>query len=462
MAPALHFLESNEVLLAVDFANARVLIGKLARARDPKSLYRHERWTLAKSKWHGETHDDANATIDAEGWRPIRGGKPRELKCSYVPTFVKVSLSDLTKSVTAIRKLAGKSLGIDSLVTVCVHAGGVTLASHGPASMTSELRALGESAATDGLGSVVVFGEALKAAVKDQSIDPEVSIERGADSATVFVLRGTRTSVVWTVNATPVAVQSDKPAPIDYGLTPAITRALGFASTDEARPNLHCVNLRGCGDAIEVCATDGHRLYLERVKCPGFGERSYTIARSVLTSLRSAKRAGPYRFTFRDDGSFTIACDGREVECAKYGWTFPPYTQIVPQVLADPTYYPRVDLPAAEVAKLVTWLDAQEVTYTESGKNVHPIQLTAVQEGLQFIATATGNNHVLACDVPDSAARAPSRNDNTKWSMHPTFLAQALATFPRDALVHLHASHPLEPLFFFDANRVALVMPIRW
>ena len=468
MAPALHFIDSHEVLLAVDFTNTRVLVGKLARARDPKSLYRHERWTLAKSKWHGETHDDANATIDAEGWRPLRGGKPRDLKCTHVPTFVKVRIGDLTRACAAQRKLVGKSFGYESLVTVRVHTGGVTLASHGAASMTTELKAISESAATDGLGAVVVFGEALKAAVKDHGSDPDVTIERAKNGAPVLVLRSSKTSALWTVSTPTLAVQVAKTEPVDYGLTAAIVRALAFASTDEARGNIACIHLRGReGDVVDVCATDGHRLYRERVACSALGTRSYTIARSVLTSLRAAKRAGPYCFDFRDDGSCVVACDGREVECARYGWTFPPYDQIVPN-LADALSYPHAELPHDVVTGLAKWLDAQEVSYDTKG-NISPLRIEAVQitEGvtaLQFISS-TGHNFTAACDVPDfMMARLlcmPGTPACDRVGVNPLYLRQALATFDRLPAMRMHASGAKEPIYFFDDNRVNVIMSMQ-
>ena len=462
--PSLHYLTSNEIVLAIDFANARVLVGALTRNRDPKSVYRHYRYTLARTKWHREVHDTNNAAIDAEGWRRAKGsaGECATLKCTYVPVHLLVDRGDLTKAVASIRKLIGKSIGFDSLVTVHVHAAGLTLVSHGPQRMVVDVKSKDEQPATDGLGSVVMYGEALKQLLKDVSTDPLVSVQRGPDGGTCLAIGS---SLLWTVDSPAVAVQAVEAEPVDVGLTAAIERALVFASTDEARPNLHCVNLRGFGDHVDVCTTDGHRLYRERVKCSALGTRSYTIARGVLTSLRSGKRTPPYRFAFADDGACTVACDGKVVRCERYGYTFPPYNQILPADLAE---RPSVALTGEQIDALRKWVDAQPIVNVGTSGNIHPIRITTVQvhagaRALQFTATHDGKSHAIECDVLDALARPyPTERDPEpafhKWAVSPTYLGEVLASLAGEKVVKLHANGELEPLFFFSDSRVGLLM----
>ena len=347
-------------------------------------------------------------------------------------------------------------------MTVCVHPLGVTLASHGTASLRTDIAAKDDATATDGLGSVVVFGPALKAAVKDHSSDPMVTIERGPDGAPVLVLRGTKTSRLWTVSvpAIPVAVQSEQEGPIDYGLTPALVRALVFASTDEARPNLCCVNLRGLGDEIEVCSTDGHRLYRERVPAPGFGERSYTIARTVLTSLRTGKRAGAYRFIFRDDGSCVVACEGREIECARYGHTFPPYEQIVRLLSEDDAH---VELPRASIPSLLAWLAKTEKVLAKNAEDLkydalnESVKLSVAPNGLVFTPAVhvydQNIEHVIECEVPEWIARG------LPVAVQLPYLSEALAAF--SGPIRLVALGLRDPVYLFNDTQLALIMPVR-
>src|SRR5690606_9211042 len=139
-----------------------------------------------------------------------------------------------------------KSLGVDALVTLTARPEGVSLTSHGPSSVSALVPCAGtEGVGVDGLGSVVVLGRALQAAVNSKSGGPiDIDVEPRSPGRAVRV----EGSPVWTVDAKPLGSADASEPEYVHGLTAAIVRALAFASRDDPRPNIHCVALRGEGD----------------------------------------------------------------------------------------------------------------------------------------------------------------------------------------------------------------------
>jgi hypothetical protein len=474
--PVPHFLSPTELVVEIDFVRRWMLVGELARRNEPGTVCRHYRWRF-DGKWEVDSPgrvSQPRPAMDAEAheWRhdarvltKSRSAAPRHVVIQYEPSYVVVPRSDLVKALDSIRKLTGKSLGIDGLLTLHVHSRGLSLCSHGKQSMRIDLAC--DDDARDGLGTVVVLGEALRAIVKDAQPNlVQVRVDaRGAVDRSVHVCALS----VWTVNATPLPLQvaaDAKLEPVDLGLTAAIARALVFASCDETRPNLNCVMLDGRGDHVRVVATDGHRLYRELVSTSSaveaLGYRKFTLSRAALTSLRPGKRSGNYRFAF-DGDDVVIACDGRTVTCAPSGITFPPYDQVILPGLHSfdvPRGVAIVKLSALAVDTLRDWTRERDAAdLRKDDGNRYPVCMRIDAEGTVRLCMA-GVDSVV--EVAGEIVVPAHGLDETEWFLLPGYWLEALENVNAEEPTHVAVGKEFDPVYLFDSTRIVCTMPTRF
>jgi hypothetical protein len=475
--PVPHYLSPTELVVEIDFVRRWMLVGELARRNEPGTVCRHYRWRF-DGKWEVDSPgrvSQPRPAMDAEAheWRhdarvltKSRSAAPRHVVIQYEPSYVVVPRGDLVKALDSIRKLTGKSLGVDGLLTLHVHSRGLSLCSHGKQSMRIDLAC--DDEARDGLGTVVVLGEALRAVVKDAQPNlVQVRVDaRGAVDRSVHV----GALSVWTVNAAPLPLQvtAAKPEPVDIGLTAAIARALVFASCDETRPNLNCVMLDGRGDHVRVVATDGHRLYRERVAVSeasagaGFGTRKFTLSRAALTSLRPGKRSGSYRFALYGD-DVVIACDGRTVTCAPSGVTFPPYDQVILPGLHSfdvPRGVAIVKLSPESVAKLRGWTRVQAAAdLRKEDGNRYPVCMRIDAEGTVRLRVAGVDS---TAEVAGEIVEVADGLDETEWFLLPGYWLEALENVNVEEPTHVAVGKELDPVYLFDSTRIVCTMPTRF
>lgn len=463
MKPIPHLIDSC-LVVDIDFTRGWVLLGELSRAGDPTAtVYKHVRLRLADDGWHRDRVERGSIPcppLHAESWhwRPDRQPLDR-VHVSPVPAPVIVERRDLQRALDRVFKLSGRSLDVAGLHTVRVHERGLSLASHGEAVVVADVSKVGDSPARDGLGTVVVLGGLLRAVVKEARDKIEVTAEPRSEGR-ALVVNGHR---VWTVNAAPLHVQASEPASCetDAALSAAVVRALMFACTDEARPNLNHVAFHGRGDSVIVESTDGHRLYRERVHATfTFGSGFYTVPQHVLASLRSGKRAGAYRFAVVG-ADVIVTCDGVTVVCRPSAATWPPCAEILAPVLREleqrSAYGWETRTLAGPVANaLRTWLNEQDGDET--------LQVQFADDPLALrILTTTGPT----CFGGERFALPISnRRDATPWNIARGFTAQyladALAAFPKDGDVSFTLSAgDLDPIYLTDATRTVCVMPRR-
>ena len=464
MPPVPHYLSATELIVDIDFADGRMLIGELTRRSEPDTVYRYTRWSMAANgSWKVERPSEPkHATLGGE-W--LRGGtaKRASARVYFDRVYVDVDRKALVKALDNARKLTNKAMDVDGLVTLDVHARGLSLYTHGARRMHVEIETTNVRAATDRLGTVVVLGEALRSVCKALSPDfVQVQVDPARGPGRCVQINTVR---LWTVHETPmptVAVVA-KPEPIDLGLTPAITRALAFASADASRPNLNCVLIDGRGDHVFVVATDGHRLYRERVVYPpalaALGTSKHVLPRAVLESLRSGRRGGAYRFAF-DGHAATIVRDGNKVECNTALHVFPPHDQVVsPLLYTDLSPYRTPLVRFTDVSELRRWVVEQvKADRRDATNRVCPIELS-LTAAEQVDLRVVGVTVAVATSVP---CQVVANGDATIVRLFGRYFADALAVFADGATMQLAAGGELDPVYCFDATRVVCTMPTRW
>lgn len=471
MPPTPHYLSPSELVLAVDFARGWVLVGELARHYLPETVCRHFRWRLVDGEWECDRPGrDANPRPPIEDgdhhWRRnVR--RSSLLEVQYEPGYVVIPRTELVRALDSLRKLTGKSLGVDGLVSVGVRADGLRLCTHGDKRMTAEVKSSVDGPARDGLGTVVVLGEALRSSVKNvvgHTIKDtvQVAVEWQAGHGRSIPSLRIHGASCWTVNIDHVLVDVPKRELVDLGLTGAITRALVFGGTDPTRPNLNCVLLDGQIDHVNVCATDGHRLYRERVETPStvvaLGASKHLLARGVLTSLRPTKRSGPYRFAFGGD-TIVVASDDRTITCAPYEHTFPPYGQLIPRGLTTGEHdWSCVVLSAESIARMREWTQKQVTAdRRKDDGNHYPVQLTFSNEGRTLKLDCAG-----ADDITEECVEVVSPPRCKGWHILPVYWLEALDSRKDQNATHLAVGGEVDPIYLFDSHRVVLTMPMRW
>ena len=118
-------------------------------------------------------------------------------------------------------------------------------------------------------------------------------------------------------------------------LADALARVLPFATTDDARPVLQCVNFVAKEGKLTIVSADGFRLAIVTLDYDGEGHALINRADliGVVNALRKAKRA---RISFEPSGE---SLDGMsliiDTELIRYKWTsangdFPDYGKLIP------------------------------------------------------------------------------------------------------------------------------------
>lgn len=469
-----HYLaHAADPILAIDFARGHVLVGETFGPRGTGSIRKHYRLRLVDGRWERDNPAPRQQVqcpkLDAESylWREDTRVPLDTLNIAPVRRCVTVDRSRLKSALTKLAKLTSKSLGVDGLLTLRAHARGLSLTSHGAASLRFDDDLDHPSPGgvrvddfTDGLGTVVVSAAALLAAIKDQSAGV-LTIEVGPRALGRSVQVGSES--VWTIDAAPVSTATGAcfPSPISA----ALARALPFVCADAARINLTQALIRGRGDHALVTATDGHRLYEERVDdLPAPVEGVWGVPYGVLKALHS--RSHGYQLGF-DADAVTVEADGLAVRCPSDGPTFPPSDQVLRPCVATAKIDGR-DLPPKVGDEVRAWLSSRvngavEKVWLHVTAKPAPVvvQLSYSDKSrarVKTVFTESGEDDadVFAPDTP-----------HTKWYANRAYLADAFAAFDPGSTIRLATDpnplnpNPLNPIYLTDGKRHAIVMPVR-
>lgn len=455
MNPIKHTIGTGDTVLAVDFDRGWLLVSK--------GGYDHTRLRMVAGVWHRDGgHAYATSPdIDSPEWVPDKHrAAPKFVSVRPECRAVVVHRTDLKSALERISKLSGRSLS--TLLTCVVGVDGLTLVSHGASQLVAQVyhRELG-LAPVDSLGTVVVSCETLREVVKSMAAD-KVTVEVGPRcNERRLILDGSRE--VWTVHARPVAVPTEVDPALTRGgaeLSAAILRALPFVMTDASRRSLYGVAFHGKDDHTIVEATDGHRLYRERVSSTAFGSRTVVLPYNVLSTLKPGKR-GIYRLAVFPD-RVVVSDGGASVTCStETGHTWPPTAEIVGPALSDD--------PKSCGWETVEWSPA---IVADVRKFFSP-SVRAHDKAVHWQITREPKPGAALRDIDDFAwrlvgagVREASSSDNTPFNIVrgvlPTYFAEGLDAFDKTDTVRVIASeNPLDPVYFKTDTRIVCVMPMR-
>lgn len=466
MNPIKHTINNGDVVLAVDFMRSMMVAGETNRG--DSVIHTHYRLRLDDGVWHrdGVRYGYPTAPdIDAREWTSGKHNcAPKSVDITPECRAVLVSRTELKSALERVSKLTDRSLDVDGLLTCRVHSHGLSLVSHGPSKLSVELHSHGTMPAVDSLGTVVVATEVLRGVVKriaDRSYAPNevaIRVEPRSDNRGLAV----HDERAWLAAARPVAVPTEDLAdlpPLDVELSDAVVRALGFASTDDCRPNINCVAFHGRGDHTIVEATDGHRLYRERVKSTAFGEKLWTVPQAVLTTLKPKR--GHYRITPHEHG-VTVVAGGVTVECSLSSHVFPPTDQVIgPALSLNPkaSGWESVTWSSEICAEIRKWLKQHNAS-----KVVTALvwQIASEPAGValrwDYVWSTFGN----PTRAPAAASRKDANPFNCERGVLPCYFAEALDAFDkREPIRVLASSGDLDPVYFLSGTRIVCVMPMR-
>jgi len=270
------------------------------------------------------------------------------------------------------------------------------------------------------------------------------------------VICGANTSLLadneWIGDKTPLTLcdirvspsNSVKPNVGGNELAEALARVLPFATTDDARPVLQCVNFVAKDGKLTIVSADGFRLAIVTLDYDD-GEGHALINRAdligVVNALRKAKRT---RISFEPSGE---SLDGMsliiDTELIRYKWAsvngdFPDYEKLIP---TDFNAFASFD--TVEAIKAVNSLK----TLSDKPKD-YPIDLTI------------GDGKVVMAN-PDDKGQAELSADTegeVKFRVDGQYLAQALKAC--GGMVEFKVSSPLSPMLFTANGYLLVVMPM--
>jgi hypothetical protein len=426
-----HYFGPFYLVLAIDFERGHVLVGELTESDgDRQTVWSHLRYRYVDGAWYRDVPagELRCPRLDAEpySWREARKACLKSPQISVQRRYVSVQRTDLARALNVMRKVTGKSLGPEGLCTLRVHPRGLTVVAHGPARAVYKAAKSGTDDARDGLGEVVVLGEALRQAVKEAS--SPVCIAVGSKSPTQAVRVGERD--LWTVKQPPVEVPAlGSRDEASAEIAAAVLRAYPFISDDDARPICR-VQIQGRGDEVEVTGTDGHRLYQETVDAPGFGESTYYVPHDAIKAAIS-KRHPTLHLTF-DDGSLWLEAAGVQIRCEADERPYPPVDALVKPLARFPAH----ELPGDCIAPLRKF-------FAESDEETVVVRIE--EDGL----------------VTWDAEVDTSIGGNLR-GFNPDYLASAFDLFDGAETLSVKIDpQKLGPFAFIEGRRLLLVMPQR-
>ena len=227
-------------------------------------------------------------------------------------------------------------------------------------------------------------------------------------------------------------------------LADALNRVLPFATSDDARPVLQCVNFVAKDGKLTIVSADGFRLAVVTLDYDD-GEGHALINRAdlkgIASALRKAKRA---RVSFEPNGE---SLDGMsliiDTELIRYKWTsvngdYPDWQKLIPT-----EFHTFASFDTIEAIKAVNSLK----TLSEKPKD-YPIDITI------------GDGKVVMANPDDKgqAELVADTDGEVKVRIDGQYLAQALKAC--GGMVDFKVSSPLSPMLFTANGYLLVVMPM--
>jgi len=226
-------------------------------------------------------------------------------------------------------------------------------------------------------------------------------------------------------------------------LADALTRVLPFATSDDARPVLQCVNFVVKEGKLTLVSADGFRLAIVTLDYDGEGHALINRAdlKGIASALRKAKRA---RVSFEPSGE---SLDGMsliiDTELVRYKWTsvngsFPDYEKLIPTEFNTFASFDTV-----EAIKAVNSLK----TLSEKPKD-YPIDITI------------GDGKVVMANPDDKgqAELVAETDGEVKVRVDGQYLAQALRAC--GGMVEFKLVNAYSPMLFTANGYQLVVMPM--
>ena len=226
-------------------------------------------------------------------------------------------------------------------------------------------------------------------------------------------------------------------------LADALARVLPFATTDDARPVLQCVNFVAGEGKLTIVSADGFRLAIVTLDYDGEGHALINRAdlKGIASALRKAKRA---RVSFEPNGE---SLDGMsliiDTELIRYKWAsvngdFPDYGKLIPT-----EFNAFASFDTIEAIKAVNSLK----TLSEKPKD-YPIDLTI---GDGKVVMANPDDKGQAELVADTEGQVKVRIDGR-------YLGEALRAC--GGMIDFKVTTPLSPMLFSSNGYQLVVMPM--
>ncbi len=280
--------------------------------------------------------------------------------------------------------------------------------------------------------------------------------ESQATSKRLKVICGTNTSYLadseWLGEKTPLTLcdirvspsNSVKPNVGTVELADALNRVLPFATSDDARPVLQCVNFVAKDGKLTLVSADGFRLAIISLDYDD-GEGHALINRvdliGVANALRKAKRA---RVSFEPSGE---SLDGMsliiDTELIRYKWTsvngdFPDYEKLIPTDFNCQAHFDTI-----EAIKAVNSLKS----LSDKPKD-YPIDIT-IGDGKLVMANP---------DDKGQAELVADTDGEVKVRIDGQYLAQALRAC--GGMVEFKLANAYSPMLFSSNGYQLVVMPM--
>jgi len=227
-------------------------------------------------------------------------------------------------------------------------------------------------------------------------------------------------------------------------LADALARVLPFATTDDARPVLQCVNFVAKDGKLTIVSADGFRLAVISLDYDD-GEGQALINRDNLKGIANAlKRAKRARVSFKPSGE---SLDGMsliiDTELIRYKWAsvngdYPDWQKLIPT-----EFHIFASFDTVEAIKVVNSLK----TLSEKPKD-YPIDITI------------GDGKVVMANPDDKgqAELVADTDGEVKVRIDGQYLAQALKAC--GGMVEFKVTSPLSPMLFSANGYQLVVMPM--
>ena len=243
---------NGETLIEVDFEQRAVLVQRYDRR------YRI-RWSKSGKCMRDDARKGAlkDQAIDSDSCNWASSPVQEPVLSVYLPQYLTVDLDTLTRRVSALVKITGKSVDVAGLLTVSLHPDRVTFHTHGFETAGDAVVTSARNPGRDDFGTVVVLTSHLLQTLKD-SRGPlsELRIVNG------WLLVGPKR--VWSTTCSAAKPHASNAAQVLGTLTTtAISRAWRFAFPSADHPALAYVRIDTRNGETRVQSTDGHRIYSE-------------------------------------------------------------------------------------------------------------------------------------------------------------------------------------------------------